>query len=240
MGMRATTVRFSDDLWKLVDHEASLQKISSAQFVRDAALLRAAALMGARGDEDAIRSVEAVALGSLGDADGRDAAEPVLSEPDRLAALDRTGLMGGAPDPVLDGMAAAARRGLRAPVALVSLVDHERQVFACALGLPEPSASRGETPLSHSFCRHAVVRRAPLVVEDAGRHPDLRHNLAIRDLGVIAYLGVPLTTSGGMVLGSFCVIDHVPRAWSRDQVDVLSDLAAAAVAHLEYRMLAAA
>ena len=141
-------------------------------------------------------------------------------------------------------MAAAARRGLRAPVALVSLVDHERQVFACALGLPEPSASRGETPLSHSFCRHAVVRRAPLVVEDPGRHPDHPHNPALRDLGVIAYLGVPLTTSGGMVLGSFYVIDHVPRAvpraWSRDQVDVLSDLAAAAVAHLEYRMLAAA
>ncbi len=239
MGMRATTVRFSDDLWRLVDHEATVQGISAAQFVRDAALLRAAALMGARGDEDAIRSVEAVALGGLRDADGPDAAEPVLSEPARLAALDRTGLMDGAPDPVLDGVAGAARRLLRAPVALVSLVDHERQVFACALGLPEPWATRGETPLSHSFCRHVVVRRAPLVVEDARRHPDLRHNLAVRELGVIAYLGMPLSDGDGMVFGSLCVIDHVPREWTREQVDLLSDLAAAAAAHLEHRMLAA-
>lgn len=240
MGMRATTVRFSDDLWQLVDREAMIQGISAAQFVRDAVLLRAAALMGARGDEDAIRSVEAVALGRLRDVGRPDVAEPVLSEPTRLAALDRTGLMGGAPDPVLDGMAGAARRMLRAPIALVSLVDHQRQVFACALGLPEPWASRGETPLSHSFCRHAVVRRAPLVVQDARRHPDLRHNLAVRDLGVVAYLGIPLTTADGMVLGSLCVIDHVPREWTREQVDLLSDLASAAAAHLDYRRPAAA
>jgi GAF domain-containing protein len=137
---------------------------------------------------------------------------------------------------VLDGVAGAARRMLRAPVALVSLVDHERQVFACALGLPEPWASRGQTPLSHSFCRHAVVRRAPLVVEDARRHPDLRYNLAVRDMGVVAYLGIPLPTVDGMVLGSLCVIDHLPRQWAREQVDLLCDLACAAAAHLEHRM----
>lgn len=237
MGMRATTVRFSDDLWQLVEREAGVQGISAAQFVRDAALLRAAALMGARGDEDAIRDVEAVARGGLrGAVEADDAA---LGRLDRLAALERTGLFHGGSDPVLDGIAGAARRVLRAPVALVSLVDHERQVFACALGLPEPWASRRETPLSHSFCRHAVARRAPLVVEDARRHPELRTNPAIRELGVIAYLGIPLELDDGHVLGTLCVIDEQPRAWTRDQVDVVTDLAEAATAHLQQRVLAA-
>jgi GAF domain-containing protein len=243
MGMRATTLRFSEDLWVLVEREAGLQGISAAQFVRDAALLRAAALMGARGEEDAIRDVEAVARGGLRptpEPAPADPPEPVLSGPERLALLVRTGLMEGERDAVLDGIAGAARRVVRVPVALVSLVDHERQVFACALGLPEPWATTRETALSHSFCRHAVVRRAALVVEDARRHPDLRHNLAIRDLGVVAYLGIPLATSDGTVLGTLCVIDHEARRWTAQEVELVSDLATAAAAHLERRIALAA
>jgi hypothetical protein len=241
MGMRATTVRFTDDLWQLVEREAAAQGISAAQFVRDAALLRAASLMGRRGDEEAVLDVEAVARGSLRRA-GRvaPAIDPVLADPARLSLLARTGLMNGARDPALDRLARAARSVLDAPVALVSLVDHERQVFACALGLSEPWATQRATPLSHSFCRHAVVRRAPLVVQDARRHPDLQDNPAIQDLGVIAYLGIPLVTADDAVLGTLCVIDHEPRAWTRDQVALLSDLAYAAVAQLERRITAAA
>lgn len=234
--MRATTVRFSDDLWRIVDREATLQGISAAQFIRDAALLRAAALMGARGDEDAVRDVESVARGGLrAEVLATDVA-PALADPARLAALERTGLMEHGFDPVLDGIASAARRVLRAPVALVSLVDHERHVFACALGLPEPWAARREVPLSYSFCHYAVVRRAPLVIEDARRDPELRRNLAVSEMGVVAYLGIPVTTADGVVLGTLCVMDHAPRAWTREQVALLSDLAAAATAHLERRM----
>ena len=242
MGMRATTVRFSDDLWQLVDREATLQGISAAQFVRDAALLRAAALMGARGDDEAVRDVEAVARGSLRAVPGLadvDADLPALAEPGRLAALDRIGLMDGGPDAVLDGIASAARRVLRTPTAMVSLLDHRRHVLVSFPGLQEPWAGRGELPLSHSFCRQTVVRRAPFAVEDARVHPQLRHSPAIADMGAVAYLGAPLCTADGTVLGTLCVLDQVPRTWSREQVDLLTDLAAAATAHLERRMLAA-
>lgn len=237
MSMRATTVRFSDDLWQLVEREAVVQGISAAQFVRDAALLRAASLMGARGDEEAILDIQAVARGQLRREGGVvPPSDPVLADPGRLALLMRTGLMEGAGDPALDRLGRAARAVLDAPVALVSLVDHERQVFACAFGLAEPWATRRQTPLSHSFCRHAVVRNAPLVVEDARRHPDLHDNPAIEDLGVVAYLGIPLVTQDGAVLGTLCVIDHVPRAWTREQVTLASDLAFAAITQIERRI----
>jgi GAF domain-containing protein len=258
MPMRAVTVRFSADVWDLVAREASAQGISAAQFVRDAALWRAATLIGRRGDEEEVADIEAIARGQLRAAAGRPpapvprpavasprpaapaalAGDEVLAGTQRLSLLARTGLMGGVRDPALDRLGEAARRWLRTPVALVSLVDAERQVFACALGLGEPWATRRQTPLSHSFCRHAVVRRAPLVVGDARQHPDLRENPAIAELGVGAYRGSPLITEDGTVLGTLCVIDHVPRLWERDQVELLEDLAAAAVVHLERRISA--
>lgn len=237
MGMRATTVRFSEDVWALVEREAAGQGISAAQFVRDAALLRAAVLIGRRGDEDALTDVEAIARGDLRRA-GRPlpTVDPVLAEPARLAAIARTGLLDGRRDPTLDSIARTAGRLVDAPVALISLVDHDRQVFACSVGLPAPWAGRGQTPLSHSFCRHVVARRAPLVVPDAREHPDLCDNPAIRDLGVVAYLGVPLTTADDLVLGSLCVIDHEPRAWTQDQVASVTDLAIVAALHLDRRI----
>jgi signal transduction histidine kinase len=96
-------------------------------------------------------------------------------------------------------------------VALVSLVDRERQFFKSSVGLPAPWATSRETPLSHSFCQHVVSSDRHLSVADARTHPLLRDNLAIADLGAIAYLGIPLTTAEGFTLGSFCAIERVVR-----------------------------
>ena len=115
----------------------------------------------------------------------------------------------------------------------VTLVDADRQVWASQLGLEEPWASRGETPLSHSFCQHVVANRVPLVVSDAREHPLLRESLAVEDLGVIAYLGAPLITKEGHALGTLCVIDHSPRHWTSDQVEVIEDLAGAVLTVIE-------
>jgi GAF domain-containing protein len=97
----------------------------------------------------------------------------------------------------------------------VSLVDADRQFFKSALGLPEPWATRRETPLSHSFCQHVVATGAPLRVEDARDHSLVCDNLAIPELGVVAYLGMPLATADGQVLGSLCAIDTEPRTGPR-------------------------
>ena len=115
-----------------------------------------------------------------------------MRDPARLKALRATGLLDSAPDPGFDRHARLAAQVLNAPVALVSLVDADRQFFKSCLGLAEPWASRRGTPLSHSFCQHAVASREPLIVDDAREHAVLRDNLAIRDMGVVAYAGIPL------------------------------------------------
>ena len=91
---------------------------------------------------------------------------------------------------------------------------------------------RRETPLSHSFCQHAVAQREPLVVGDAREHPVLKDNPAIADMGAIAYAGVPLIGADDHALGTLCVIDSRPRQWSKHQVELLSDLAASVVSEI--------
>src|SRR5688500_3752196 len=112
--------------------------------------------------------------------------------PARLAALRRLRLLDTPAEAAFDRLGQLAQKILRPPVALVTWVDDQRQFFKSCLGLPEPWATWRSTPLSHSFCKHVVSTNAPLVVNDARDHPIFRENLAIQDLGVVAYLGVPL------------------------------------------------
>jgi signal transduction histidine kinase len=161
-------------------------------------------------------------------------ARPV-ADPARLAALRETALLDSPAEGAFDRLTRLAARLLRAPIALVSLVDVDRQFFKSCVGLPTAVAAARETPLSHSFCQHAVERAQPLIIEDARVSPLVFENLALRDLDVVAYAGIPLRTAEGFVLGSFCVIDHVPRRWSVDDVSTLSDLAAAVMTEIELR-----
>ena len=149
-----------------------------------------------------------------------------VDDPVRLQALRATGLLDADSATPLDRLTRLATRLVKAPVALVSLVDVDRQVFVSAVGLDEPWASRGQTPLSHSFCQYVVTDQAPLVITDARADGRLCGNLAIPDLKVIAYAGFPLRSPEGQVLGSFCAIDGRPRTWTDDEVEILQDLAA--------------
>ena len=127
-------------------------------------------------------------------------------------------------DPALDRLARLAARVLHAPTALVSIMDADRQhVIACA-GLSEPWASIRQIPLAHPFCQYVVAEAAPLIVDDSRAHPLLQDHPAIADLGMLAYAGMPLITTDGVALGSFCVIDSVPRHWTVDELDTLREL----------------
>jgi len=161
----------------------------------------------------------------------------VLRDPARIAALRETGLLDSSSDSAFDRLADLAQRVLGASVILVSLVDVDRQYFKCCPGLPEPWASRRQTPLSHSFCQYVVASGEPLVVEDARQHPVLRDNLAVRDLNVIAYLGVPLRTPDGHRIGSLCAIEAKPKAWTPNDVAIMGDLAESIMHEIAVRRL---
>src|SRR4051812_22065985 len=159
----------------------------------------------------------------------------VLSDPRRLQALRSTALLDSPPEEAFDRLTRLASHALNVPVALVSLVSDDRQFFKSCIGIVEPWASERGTPLSHSFCQHAVASGEPLVIEDARETPLVRDNLAIPDLDVIAYAGVPLKTSDGAVLGTFCAIDHQPRVWTEADLAFVGEMAQSAMTEIELR-----
>jgi GAF domain-containing protein len=235
MGMKATTVRFGEDLWAMLERESARLGVSAAQFIREATIMRVAMLAGARGDPDAELSIAEIASRAAGRVRGVPELAVALAEPGRLAALHQSTLLDPLAEESFDRLARVAAKVVGAPVALVTAVDKDRQFFKSCLGLPEPWASSRETPLSHSFCQHVVAAREPVILTDARKDSRFIDNLAIRDLGVIAYLGVPLITADGQAIGTLCVIDHHPRIWTDEEIGFVSDLAAAVVTEITLR-----
>ena len=166
-------------------------------------------------------------------------ADPVTDDV-RLRALRELNVLDTGPEEPFDRLTRIARRSLAVPVALVSLVDADRQFFKSQIGLPEPWAADRQTPLSHSFCQYVVRTGLPLIVSDARNDPVLMDNGAVRDIGVVAYAGYPLITPGGLVLGSFCAIDTGPRQWSENDLATVADLAEAAMSEVQLKQAMAA
>ncbi|WP_323792713.1 GAF domain-containing sensor histidine kinase [Nocardioides sp.] len=132
----------------------------------------------------------------------------------------------------LDHYARLVRRSLGAPVGLVTLIQPDRQVFVGADGLPGELQAARETPLSHSFCQYVVADEGPVIVRDVREAERLADNLAITDLGTVAYAGWPITDHEGHTIGSLCAIDMQVHDWTEEDARNLSDLAAACSAEL--------
>lgn len=158
-----------------------------------------------------------------------------LVDPARLTALRASGLLEARSAPVLDRLTRLATRLLGVPVSTVSLVDGDGQHFPGMTGLDGWAAEARGTPLRFSFCQHVVTRNAAFVVADAATDPLTSESAGYRELGVVAYAGVPLRTAEGHALGAFCAVDKVPRAWTPDDLATLEDLASAAMAEIELR-----
>lgn len=160
------------------------------------------------------------------------APDDVVQQPLRMNALKRSGLLDSPDEESYDQITRLIAKLLDVPTALLSLVDENRQFFKSQTGLGEPWRSRRETPLSHSFCQWVVSGQDAVVVENAAVHPVLKSNLAVRDLGVAAYAGVPVTGADGAVLGSLCAIDSKPRVWTDEDLETLRNLSKLAEAYV--------
>lgn len=144
---------------------------------------------------------------------------------DRMKVLFELALIQAPEETIYNRITLLASEVIKAPVSLVSMVALDYQFFKSQVGLPDPWKSERRTPLSHSFCQHVMNENKPLIVTDARENDLLKTNLAIRDLDVIAYLGIPLVLEDKIALGSFCVIDSAPREWEAIDIQIMTALA---------------
>ncbi|HEX8554049.1 MAG TPA: GAF domain-containing protein [Sphingomonas sp.] len=126
---------------------------------------------------------------------------------DRRDALRGYGVLDSPNEPEFDHVVREAAAVLRTPIALISLLDENRQWFKAKVGL-----TVSETPLSISFCTHAARGKDVFVVEDARDDARFRDSpLVTGDPSVRFYAGAPLMTATGARIGTLCVIDTKPR-----------------------------
>lgn len=161
--------------------------------------------------------------------------DPLL-DPARLEAIAALSLRDGEVRGLLDDLARRAAEALAMPVGLISIVLDQAQWFAGAHGLSGwLDAVRG-TPVEWSFCAHVVREQSALVVEDALGDERFASNSLVEHEGVRCYLGVPLVTGEGHLVGSLCVLGQTERAFTETEQLRLRQLATETMQQLESRI----
>jgi signal transduction histidine kinase len=156
---------------------------------------------------------------------------PALSEEARLAVLRDYGVLDTASERAFDDIVELAAAICDVPIALVSLVDEDRQWFKSRVGLPAT-----ETARDVSFCAHAIQGPEMMVIRDATTDPRFAGNKLVTGAPHIRfYAGMPLLSGEGAGLGTLCVIDTQPRELSERQLGALRVLARQVQAQLELR-----
>ena len=146
----------------------------------------------------------------------------------RLATLGRYGVLDTPPEQAFDDLTRLAAQVLGTPIALVSLIDRERQWFKSRVGVEVCS-----TPRDLAFCDHAIRLPGVMVVEDASVDPRFANNeLVTGEMGIRFYAGAPLIADDGAALGTLCVIDRQPRRLGDGQRETLALLARQVMAQL--------
>lgn len=149
-------------------------------------------------------------------------APPVpVDEQERLSQLRSFAILDTPPEERFDRVTRMARRLFGVPIALISLVDENRQWFKSCFGLDV-----SETDRRISFCAHAILNNGALVIEDASQDERFADNpLVTGDPHIRFYAGHPLHTLSGQGMGTLCIIDRVPRSFGHEDLSMLSDLA---------------
>lgn len=152
------------------------------------------------------------------------------NEPERLAALRRLEILDTLPQRAFDSITSLAAGICGTPIALISLVDSNRQWFKSRLGTELAQTSREE-----AFCAHTIMEPSEVLVVNDATHDERFHNYPmVRNGELVFYAGAPIVTSGGAALGTVCVIDSVPRELDVEQRNMLKHLADLAMELIEH------
>jgi PAS domain S-box-containing protein len=160
--------------------------------------------------------------------------DALIRDPSRLSALRRLALLDTPPEEAFDRLTRLAARLLAAPIALFALVAEDRVFFKSAFGLPGELAAERGVPVANAVCASTLGAPGPVLISDLGADPATAGSPFAR-YGARSYAGVPLVTSDGHPVGTFCVIDTRPRRWTSDDVDALRDLGASTLTEVELR-----
>jgi GAF domain-containing protein len=157
--------------------------------------------------------------------------KPTENEAARVAALHKYAILDTEPEQAFDDLVLLASFICKTPIALISLVDEDRQWFKSKVGL-----SISETPREIAFCATAIQQPDLFFVPDTLNDERFRNNpLVVSEPNVRFYAGAPLIDEEGHALGTICVIDRIPREFGPDQQAALKALSRLVLAQLEFR-----
>ncbi|MBW4460982.1 MAG: PAS domain-containing protein [Nodosilinea sp. WJT8-NPBG4] len=153
------------------------------------------------------------------------------NEAERLEVLRSLSILDTAPEDTLDDLTRLASQICNTPIALVSLIDDDRQWFKSNVGLPVT-----ETPRDIAFCSHAILQPTLFSVPDASIDERFSDNpLVTSEPHIRFYAGAPLITSEGAAIGTLCVLDQEPRRLSAEQTESLKIISRQVARQIEQR-----
>ncbi|WP_145979179.1 GAF domain-containing protein [Gemmatimonas phototrophica] len=159
----------------------------------------------------------------------------VLQDRERLREIAALRLTEPDVQHILRDVCAEASKALGVPMGMVTVVLDDAQLFAGQHGLSGWLQEAGGTPAEWAFCRYTVASKAPFIVNDAATHPLVQDSPLFTQDGLRCYAGIPLVTSRGHAIGSFCVAGTTPREFSEMEIQKLQRYASETMRRLETR-----
>jgi two-component system NtrC family sensor kinase len=150
---------------------------------------------------------------------------------DRVAALQKYAILDTEPERAFDDLTQLASYVCKTPIALISLVDEDRQWFKSKIGIDAT-----ETPRDIAFCSTAIQQSEVMVIPDTLQDERFRDNpMVVAEPKIRFYAGAPLINEDGYALGTLCVVDRAPREFVPEQKEALQALGRLVLAQLEFR-----